>query len=141
MRVKKAVLVLTCSFTLFVLVLMGCAPREAGTDGNAQGQQSASYAPGSMRAAHTPDQLGETDDFSKKLCLSCHPRDAINAVNEDLLGQVGMNPHAAHTAAPECIDCHSVEDAPSMYCNTCHTWEVPENWTSPERTGAGPVPK
>jgi hypothetical protein len=144
MRTKKAMLAITCALVLFELILAGCAPKQTdaadGTGSSTSGAEAV-YAPGSMMATHTVDQLGDTNALSKKLCLSCHPRETINTLTNDLLGQQGVNPHAAHTAAPECTDCHSAETAPSMYCNTCHAWEVPENWISPERTGAGPVPK
>ena len=80
-------------------------------------------------------------DHSKKMCLSCHPRETIVEKTEDYGGAEGYNPHAPHTESYDCIKCHSLSGTNVLVCNTaCHGgyhgdgegWPLPaENWQSP----------
>lgn len=95
-----------------------------------------------MRAVHTDEAWGTIEaDPSKKMCLSCHPRDTISAQTEDYAGAEGYNPHAPHTESYDCVKCHSMTGMSVLVCNTaCHGgyhgdgegWPLPEgNWQSP----------
>ena len=71
----------------------------------------------------------------KKMCATagCHDWDEVVAATEDWGGRTGANPHKSHQGeAIDCSDCHSVHGQSNMYCNTCHNWEVPQGWTSPQ---------
>ena len=133
------------AFILLSLCACGGTPKEAGagSTGKAAGTSSSAEAlPGSMMAAHTPEQLEIIDgDWSKKMCLSCHPRDTITPLTEDYGGAEGYNPHAAHTESYDCTKCHSIEGTSVLVCNTaCHGgyhgdgegWPLPEvGWQDP----------
>ena len=72
----------------------------------------------------------------KKQCATagCHDWDDVVAATENWGGQVGVNPHRSHQGeAIDCSNCHSVHGQSIMYCNTCHSWEVPEGWSSPAK--------
>lgn len=114
--------------------LGGCAPQQS--DGKEA--TSESFAPGSLMAAHSAGELDKTEDYSNKLCLSCHPRDVISQANENYQGIEGFNPHKAHLAAGDCVSCHSVDGTSTMSCNECHDAPLPEGWQSAER-GSGPL--
>lgn len=106
-----------------VLALSACAPSgETGGDSGDAAAQSANAQPGSMMAVHTPKQIEAMNgDYSKKNCLSCHPRDAIVAANENYGGLEGVNPHASHAESYDCTKCHSIESTSVLVCNTaCH---------------------
>lgn len=138
-----------CAAVLVMALFTLCAC--SGSSGEKEGVgQSASEAamatqnalPGSMMAVHSSEQLKLIDgDWSKKSCLSCHPRDTITTLTEDFGGAEGYNPHAAHTEAYDCSKCHSVEGTSVLVCNTaCHGgyhgdgngWPLPdEGWQDP----------
>lgn len=134
-----AVLVLAL---LAVCACSGGNGKAAGEGKPADAASAAEALPGSMMAVHTPEQLELIDgNWTKKNCLSCHPRDAITALTKDYGGAEGFNPHAAHTEAYDCTKCHSIDGTSVLVCNTaCHGgyhgdgngWPLPEvGWQSP----------
>lgn len=126
----------------FTAMLALCACGGAATPESQGGTTSGEAAPESMKAVHD-EAMWETieADHSKKMCLSCHPRDTIVAVNENYMDIEGLNPHASHTESYDCIKCHSLTDKSVLVCNTaCHGgwhgegdgWPLPnENWQNP----------
>lgn len=106
------------------LALCACAPNGGDGGGESGGAeaQSADAQPGSMMVVHTPKQIEAMNgDYSKKNCLSCHPRDTIVAANADYGGMEGVNPHASHAESYDCTKCHSIEGTSVLVCNTaCH---------------------
>lgn len=120
----------------------GSSGKESSEETSVDTSASAEALPGSMMVVHTPDQLKLINgDWSKKNCLSCHPRDTITALTEDYGGAEGFNPHAAHTEAYDCVKCHSIDKTSVLVCNTaCHGgyhgdgngWPLPEvGWQDP----------
>lgn len=98
--------------------------------------------PGSLQAGHTEEMWATIEaDHSKKMCLSCHPRETIVELTADYGGAEGYNPHAPHTESYDCIKCHSLSGENVLVCNTaCHGsyhgdgdgWPLPpENWQDP----------
>lgn len=139
MKNKKLISLLVAALLSAALAsaLGGCAPKQAGSDKGSS--SAASDAPaGSLLAAHANGELDSTDDYSNKFCLSCHPRDTINAANENYQGIEGFNPHKSHLAAGDCVTCHSVDGTSTLSCNSCHDAPLPDGWQSAER-GAGPL--
>lgn len=135
---------ITAMIALLLIGACACSPSEDGAADGPGGAatQSADAQPGSMLAVHTPDQIKLIDgDYSKKNCLSCHPRDTITAATADYAGQKGFNPHAAHTESYDCTKCHSIDGPSVLVCNTaCHGgyhgdgvgWQLPETgWQDP----------
>lgn len=126
------------AFVALTATLGGCAPKQAGEGGGATAASSDSYPAGSLMAVHPGNELDGVEDFSNKLCLSCHKRDVINAANENFASIEGFNPHKAHLAAGDCTSCHSVDGTSTLTCNECHDAPLPEGWQSAER-GTGPL--
>lgn len=121
-----------------VATLGACAPQASeGSDAPASGD-AASYPVGSLKSIHVDGQLDGVEEYTNKLCLSCHKRDAINAANENFAGIEGVNPHQSHLEAGDCTSCHSVDGTSTLSCNSCHDIPLPEGWQSAER-GAGPL--
>lgn len=89
-------------------------------------------------AAHTAGQLDKVDEYTNKLCLSCHDRKTIDEKNDNFANIEGFNPHKAHLAAGDCISCHSVDGTSTLSCNECHDAPLPDGWQSAER-GSGPL--
>jgi hypothetical protein len=118
---------------LAVFILAACAPKISSADEG----DSVSYPVGSLMVQHEVGVIDPAMDYKKKNCLSCHPRNAITAANVDYGGDKGVNPHAAHTEAYECVECHSVSGTSIMKCNACHDWRLPEGWeAAPDDTNA-----
>lgn len=72
----------------------------------------------------------------EKMCASngCHDFDEVVAATQNWGGEEGVNPHESHQGrAIDCSNCHGVHGESVMYCNTCHEYEVPEGWVSPQR--------
>lgn len=116
-------LALAAAFVTVALALCACAPHgEGGGASEDAATPSADAQPGSMMVVHTPKQIEAMDgDYSKKNCLSCHPRDTIVAANENYGGLEGVNPHASHAESYDCTRCHSIEGTSVLVCNTaCH---------------------
>lgn len=70
----------------------------------------------------------------KKQCTGagCHEWQDVVAATENWGGQAGVNPHASHQGeAIDCSNCHSVHGESNMYCNACHSYDVPAGWASP----------
>ncbi|MEG1746116.1 MAG: cytochrome c3 family protein [Raoultibacter sp.] len=120
---------------LSVVSLGGCAPKQSATD---KDEAPASYPVGSLKAVHTSGQLDNAQEYTSKLCLSCHNRETINKANENYGGTEGFNPHKSHNAAGDCTTCHSVDGTSTLTCNSCHNENLPEGWQSAER-GSGPI--
>ncbi len=131
-------LVTTLTLALSVAALAGCAPQQQSTGSGGSTAADAAEAVGSLKTLHTSGQLDKVDEYTNKLCLSCHKREEINKANEDYQGIKGFNPHKAHLEAGDCTSCHSVEGTSTMTCNSCHDAPLPEGWQSAER-GAGPI--
>lgn len=146
-RPSTAALKIGATAALAFVLLAACACSASGggnaeTSGDSAAAPSTQVQPGSMLAVHSEDQLELIDgDYSKKSCLSCHPRDTIVAATEDYGGEEGFNPHAAHTESYDCTKCHSIEATSVLVCNTaCHGgyhgegygWPLPEEgWADP----------
>lgn len=134
----------TCLLAVSVLALAAlcaCSAPAAG-DGENSGASSADAQAGSLQAVHTEEVWATVEaDHSKKMCLSCHPRETIVEKTENYGGAEGYNPHAPHTESYDCIKCHSLSGTNVLVCNTaCHGgyhgdgegWPLPaENWQSP----------
>lgn len=139
MKNKKLLLNATVVLTLVfaVVALGGCAPSassESKDGSDAVASQEA--VPGSLKAVHVANQLDGVEEYTNKLCLSCHDRDEINEATKDYGGTVGFNPHKSHNAAGDCVSCHSVDTTPTLTCNSCHNEDLPEGWQSAERGAA-----
>lgn len=116
-------LAVVAAFAAVAFALCACAPSgEGGGTSDDAATQSANAQPGSMMAVHTPKQIEAMNgDYSKKNCLSCHPRDSIVAANDAYGGLEGVNPHASHAESYDCTRCHSIEGTSVLVCNTaCH---------------------
>ena len=75
-----------------------------------------------------------TADKQQCATAGCHDWNDVVAATENWGGQAGVNPHRSHQGeAIDCSNCHSVHGQSIMYCNTCHSWEVPEGWSSPAK--------
>ena len=75
-----------------------------------------------------------TADKGQCAAAGCHEWQDVVAATENWGGQQGVNPHVSHQGeAIDCSNCHSVHGQSIMYCNTCHSWEVPEGWSSPAK--------
>ena len=75
-----------------------------------------------------------TADKQQCVTAGCHDWNDVVAATENWGGQAGVNPHRSHQGeAIDCSNCHSVHGQSIMYCNTCHSWEVPEGWSSPAK--------
>ena len=139
---RRNKVLLAGSSMLMVMALsfaaLGCSPAQSGDSSG--GGDSGSYAEGSLMAVHENGEMGDGSDTSNKFCLSCHPREAINAANEGYGGNPDFNPHQGHLAAGDCITCHSVGGVSTLTCNECHDAPLPDGWQSAER-GAGPIHK
>jgi hypothetical protein len=131
MKTRKKLLMfgVVIATMIFALAVAACTPKVASNV-----PAAVSYPVGSLLATHADGVLEADVQYSKKDCLSCHPRDAIIAANENYGGAEGVNPHAAHTEAYECTKCHSVTDASVMVCNGCHSWALPEGWENAPNT-------
>jgi hypothetical protein len=136
---RKLVSVLIVVVVLLVgVALVACAPKVTESAGESAGESTgesaggdtANYPVGSLMAQHEPNVLNPEMEYKKKDCLSCHPRDAITAANENYGGDEGVNPHAAHTESYECVVCHSIDSTSVLKCNGCHSWKLPEGWES-----------
>jgi hypothetical protein len=110
-----------------VLLVSACSPKSTG----AAQEAVAEYPTGSLLAIHTEGQLDGQADYAKKFCFSCHVRADIDAATANWGGVEKVNPHAAHTEAGECTDCHAVDEPPTLTCNECHDWMLPESWQNP----------
>lgn len=73
-----------------------------------------------------------TADKRQCTAAGCHEWQDVVAATENWGGQAGVNPHASHQGeAIDCSNCHSVHGESNMYCNACHSYEVPAGWASP----------
>lgn len=137
--IVKAKLRFLTAFALAVTLALfiGCSPSKGAEAGNGGSGESAP-ATGSLLAVHSVGQLDGTDEYSNKLCLSCHPRDTINEATEDYGGTEGFNPHKSHYDAGDCLNCHSIDGQSVLLCDECHTEDVPEGWIAAPR-GENPV--
>ena len=135
---RRKVQLISIAFAIgaLALTLAACGASPASSDQKA----SENYATGSLMQVHENGQLEGVEDYSNKLCLSCHPRSAIVEANADYGGREGFNPHSSHNAAGDCISCHSVEGESVLTCNECHDAPLPDGWVSAER-GSGPLHK
>ena len=117
-----------------LLALTACAPQTAALQSADSGSGATdSWPVGSMMALHEEGVINLEKEYAKKDCLSCHPRDAIVAATKDYGSEAGVNPHAAHTEAYDCMVCHSLAETSSMKCNGCHDWHLPDGWESPPK--------
>ena len=117
-----------------VTALCACSPTDQKSADAANGSDPSAYPVGSLRAVHADGQLDGIEEYSKKVCLSCHDREAIVTATENWGGVEGVNPHAAHTESYDCVKCHSVDGESVLVCNDAchrHDWELPEGWRSP----------
>jgi hypothetical protein len=138
MKMKKIILAAAtvALITAFALTSVACSPGQPSSTGATTAEAATTtevnYPVGSLMTQHVPGVLDKTDEYSKKFCLSCHPRDSIVKANENYGGKEGVNPHAAHTESYDCIKCHSVDGTSIMVCNSCHDWYLPEGWENGE---------
>ena len=73
-----------------------------------------------------------TADKGQCAAAGCHEWQDVVAATENWGGQQGVNPHVSHQGeAIDCSNCHSVHGESNMYCNACHSYEVPAGWASP----------
>ncbi len=71
-------------------------------------------------------------DKGQCAAAGCHEGQDVVAATENWGGQQGVNPHVSHQGeAIDCSNCHSVHGESNMYCNACHSYEVPAGWASP----------
>lgn len=141
MKLKKLSIALTAILAAVALsgLFAGCAPQQtSGNGGGSTPAASESFPVGSLKAVHAAGQLDNVDEYTNKLCLSCHDRDTIDAANDDYANIEGFNPHKAHLAAGDCTSCHSIDATSTLTCNECHDAPLPEGWQSAER-GSGPL--
>lgn len=141
MKNKKPLMALAVALLTAGLAaaLAGCAPQQSGGEGGGEAAASSDSLPaGSLKATHPAGQLDNMDEFTNKLCLSCHSRETINAANENYANIEGFNPHKAHLAAGDCVTCHSVDATSTLTCNECHDAPLPDGWESAPR-GSGPL--
>lgn len=136
---KRKTLIAACAVAMLVIALVGCSPSTSG-DGDDGSSTASEPAPASMLAVHTAGQLDGVapEEMDTKFCISCHPRDVINAANEDYGGTPGFNPHKSHYDAGTCLNCHSVDGQSVLVCDECHTEDCPEGWI-PAPRGENPV--
>lgn len=79
--------------------------------------------------------VGVRSDAAMCATEGCHNFDEVVAATENWGGEEGVNPHESHQGyAIDCSNCHVVHGQSMMYCNTCHDYEVPEDWGAPERS-------
>lgn len=124
---KKLFAVMALTTICMMLALVACS------SGSAEQSDSGDYAVGSMMAVHQEGVIDPDVEYSKKDCLSCHPRETIDAATANYGGEANVNPHAAHTEAYDCLVCHSMTGASSLKCNGCHEYALPEGWENPEK--------
>lgn len=123
---KKLLAVMVLTAVCMTLTLAACSSESANPS-------EGSYATGSMMAVHQEGVIDPNTEYLKKDCLSCHPRETIDAATAAYGGEANVNPHAAHTEAYECTVCHSIADTSSLKCNGCHEFMLPEGWENPEK--------
>lgn len=139
---RKIQALLALAAVCTALTLAACAPGGDSSGGEGGGAEaSGDYSVGSMMAVHQKGVIDPEKEYVKKDCLSCHPRESVEAATADYGGESGVNPHAAHTEAYDCMVCHSITGVSSLKCNECHDWELPEGWESPEKTSTVPSGK
>ena len=136
---RKKTLSATFVVVALALLLAGCAASAQSSEKD-NGSPESEPAVGSLLAVHKAGQLDgvAAEDMTTKFCLSCHPRDAINAANEDYGGTPGFNPHKSHYDAGTCTNCHSIDGESVLVCDECHTEDCPEGWV-PAPRGENPV--
>lgn len=124
---KNKIFVTALVIVVSVSCLIGCTA-QTGESSRSGSDGPGTYAHASMMAVHDEGVIDPDKEYAKKDCLSCHPRETIDAATADYGGEAGVNPHAAHTEAYECTTCHSITGVSSFKCNACHDWELPEGW-------------
>lgn len=131
---KKILLGIALIALALTAVLAACS---SGGDESGSGETGATstgdYPASSMMAVHAEGTIDPTVEYTKKDCLSCHSRETIDAATADYNGESGVNPHAAHTEAYDCLTCHSIDGTSSLKCNACHDFEIPDSWENPPR--------
>lgn len=68
---------------------------------------------------------------AKAFCTRCHDYTEVTASTENWGGESGVNPHSSHQGELECTNCHNAHGTSTLYCNTCHNWELPDGWENP----------
>lgn len=132
-RSKKILVAMTALITFCLVLVLAACSSGASASGDAPSSDGDSYAVGSMMAVHQEGVIDPDKEYTKKDCLSCHPRDTIDAATANYGGEANVNPHAAHTEAYDCLVCHSMEGTSSLKCNGCHEHLLPEGWESPPK--------
>ncbi|MGV8082103.1 MAG: cytochrome c3 family protein [Coriobacteriia bacterium] len=79
------------------------------------------------------DPLTPRKFATREFCLrdGCHTNDDIVKATDNYGDEEGVNPHNSHQGQIDCYNCHSVHGTSEMYCNSCHSWEIPEGWENP----------
>ncbi|NTW28326.1 MAG: cytochrome c3 family protein [Coriobacteriia bacterium] len=69
-----------------------------------------------------------------KFCLQegCHNYDDVTKATGDYGGGENANPHSSHQGVMNCYECHSMHGTSTLFCNSCHSWELPEGWKNPD---------
>ena len=119
-----------CSMALSCgLAFADVAPSE-GADASADTAATTANIELSLSQTH-PSEL---TDYETETCLACHSYDDLaEATSVELLdegGKTKFNPHVGHVSY-DCTDCHTVDAAPVLQCNSCHYIDAPEGWETP----------
>jgi len=113
---------------------IGCSGQDSGTqDPGSQSEQPTQPAKGSILAIHASNVSFDLDEATAVSCLGsgCHTHETIATATANYLGVDEINPHQSHLGELVCSKCHSMGGEPTLACNECHFYEVPNEWIDP----------
>lgn len=139
---KRATIGFACAFAFAAMLgLAACSAQAPSSEASDEAPapeaaidlaDTAGNSPYCLVSTHPQQLSGEPNtDY----CLTCHDYEKLAADSAksplDEGGKTVFNPHAGHVDF-ECVDCHSVSEAPVLQCNSCHYITGGEGWTDPE---------
>jgi hypothetical protein len=88
------------------------------------------------------DPLEKRKLATRAFCLTegCHVADEVASKTENYGGSEGVNPHASHQGDLDCYHCHSMHGTSTLFCNKCHSMDLPDGWTECTETRRSVAP-